>query len=201
MAMQAEGARGPDAESGPGIGAPEDTSGLVDRRIDVAVTAAVLAFAIAVILTSGGLRQGSIPDPIGPGGWPRLLGGVLAAVAAVLIVRRLANWRGAAGHLVPGDGGKDDAPSIPSSGLRPYFLLAVGIGWLAGVSSAGFVITTFAASLASVALMRVRVWTKLFLTPFVFTVGIWALFGQVFGVRLPAGPIERFLQDILPFLR
>jgi len=200
--MQGEGAsEAGSSASGSSPVAPGDLTGLVDRRVDVAICAAILAYAIAILVTSGGLRQGSIPDPIGPGGWPQLLAGILAVVAIALIVRRLVSWNQAIGHLVPGDGSKDDAPNIPSSGLRPFFLLAVGAGWIVSLPTAGFLITTFVATVASIALMRVRAWTKVLLFPFVFTAATWLLFGQVFGIRFPSGPLERALLDIVPHLR
>jgi len=49
--------------------------------------------------------------------------------------------------------------------------------------------------------MQVRSPAKLVLVPLLFSLAAWLLFGALFGVRLPAGPIEHGLLDILPGLR
>jgi hypothetical protein len=65
----------------------------------------------------------------------------------------------------------------------------------------GFLIATFAVTAAAIATMQVRSLSKLILVPLLFSLGIWLLFGQVFGIHFPAGPIEKALQEMMPRFR
>jgi hypothetical protein len=180
---------------------PDDEPGFVDRRVDLALCLGALGLGIFLIYGSWGIRQGSIPDPIGSGGWARLIGIALIAVAGALVIRRLAGWRGATSHLVPSDGGKEGEAGYPSSNLRPFVLIAAGFAWIVALPRIGFLIATFAVTAAAIATMQVRSLSKLILVPLLFSLGIWLLFGQVFGIHFPAGPIEKALQEMMPRFR
>jgi hypothetical protein len=194
--------------SDPSLGAPgaqsetvaeaEDELGFVDRRVDLALCLATLGLGIFLVYASWSIRRGSIPDPIGSGGWARVIGIALIAIAGTLVFRRLVAWRGATSHLVPSDGGKDGEAGYPSSNLRPYLLIAAGAVWLLLLPRVGFLVSTAVFTAASIATMQVRSLTKLILVPILFTLITWLLFGQVFGIHFPAGPIEKALQEIIP---
>lgn len=174
--------------------------GYVDRRIDVAVCFAAFLLGLALFVLSGDLRQGSIPDPIGPDGWPKLLGATLMAAMGANIVRRLLSWRLSETNMVLSDGGKDDVPGRPSTVLRPAFMLISALVWVLVVQSTGFIVATTALLIAGLALMKVRNPAKLLLVPILFSLAAWLLFGALFGVRLPAGPVEHGLIELLPGL-
>jgi len=178
-----------------------DDFGRVDRRIDVAVCFAAFLLGLALFVLSGDLRQGSIPDPIGPDGWPKLLGGTLMIAMAANIVRRLASWRASPGNMVLSDGGKDDVQGRPATVLRPAFMLIAAVVWMLVVKWTGFIIATTGFLIVGLALMEVRSPAKLLLVPLLFSLIAWLLFGALFGVRLPAGPLEHGLLDILPGLQ
>lgn len=178
-----------------------DDFGRVDRRIDVAVCFAAFLLGLALVVLSGGLRQGSIPDPIGPGGWPKLLGAILMAAMGANIARRLVTWRASAENMVLSDGGKDDIAGRPATVLRPAFVLVSALAWMLVVRWSGFIIATTGFLMAGLVLMQVRSPAKLLLVPLLFSLIAWLLFGALFGVRLPAGPIEHGLLEILPGLK
>ena len=180
--------------------ADEDEAGFVDRRVDLAICLSALVLGLFLIYASYAIRRGSIPDPIGSGGWARLIGIAMAIIAGTLVFRRLAAWRGASDNLVPSDGGKDGEAGYPSSGLRPYLLVALGFAWILALPRVGFLIATFAVTAATIAAMQVRGITKLFVVPLLFTLSIWLLFGQVFGIHFPARFLEKALQGIIPGL-
>jgi len=178
-----------------------DEFGRVDRRIDLAVCCAAFLLGLALFVLSGDLRQGSIPDPIGPDGWPKLLGATLMAVMGANILRRLLIWRASADNMVLSDGGKDDVPGRPATVLRPAFMLVSALVWMLVVQWTGFIVATTGLLIAGMAMMQVRSPTKLLLIPLLFSLTAWLLFGVLFGVRLPTGPVEHGLLEIIPGLK
>ena len=178
--------------------AAEEELGFVDRRVDLALCLGTLGLGIFLVYASWSIRRGSIPDPIGSGGWARVIGIALIAIAATLVFRRLVAWRGATSHLVPSDGGKDGEAGYTNSNIRPFLLLATGVVWILLLPRIGFLLSTAVFTAASIATMGVRSLKKLILVPLLFTLITWLLFGQVFGIHFPAGPIEKTLQEIIP---
>jgi putative tricarboxylic transport membrane protein len=171
--------------------------GTVDRRIDTAVCAAVFMLGLAIFVLSGDIRQGSIHDPIGPDGWPKLLGIVMMLTMGASILRRLASWRSEQGNLVSSDGDKDDMSAQASSFIRPFAMLAGGFVWVLVVPWTGFILATSGILIFGMALMKVRTPGKLLLLPLLLSLGVWLMFGVLFGIRLHAGPLEHALRDVL----
>ncbi len=170
--------------------------GYVDRRIDIAVCAVTFLLGLAIFILSGDIRQGSIHDPIGPDGWPKLLGMALMLTMGANIFRRLVSWHSEQGNLVPSDGDKDDMPAEASSFIRPFVVLGAGVLWMLVVPWTGFIVATTGLLIVTIALMKVRTRGKLFLLPLLLSLGIWLMFGVLFGIRLHAGPIEHALLDV-----
>jgi hypothetical protein len=176
--------------------AAED-NGYVDRRIDIAVCAVFFLLGLAIFVLSSNIRQGSIHDPIGPDGWPKLLGAVLMLAMGANILRRLVSWRSETSNMVSSDGDKDDMADEPSSFLRAFAMLVGGFAWVLFVPWVGFIIATAAVTAFGIALMKVRTFGKLVVLPVVLSLGIWLMFGVLFGIRLPAGPLEHALLDLI----
>jgi putative tricarboxylic transport membrane protein len=170
--------------------------GYVDRRIDIAVCAVFFLLGLAIYVLSNNIRQGSIHDPIGPDGWPKLLGIVLMLTMGANILRRLVAWRSEKGNLVPADGDKDDMPG-EASYLRAFSMLAGGFAWVFFVPWIGFIIATATLLALGIGLMRVRTIGKLVIIPLVLSLGIWLMFGVLFGIRLPSGPLEHVLLGLI----
>lgn len=174
-----------------------EDDGYVDRRIDLAVCAVFFLLGLAIFVLSGDIRQGSIHDPIGPDGWPKLLGTMLMLAMGANILRRLASWRSDESNMVLSDGDKDDLSGQPSSFSRAFAMLAGGFAWVLVVKWTGFIIATAAVLAFGIALMKVRSMGKLVVLPLLLSLGIWLLFGVLFGIRLHAGPLEHALLDLL----
>jgi putative tricarboxylic transport membrane protein len=174
-----------------------EDNGYVDRRIDIAVCAVFFLLGLAIFVLSGDIRQGSIHDPIGPDGWPKLLGAVLMLTMGANIARRLASWRSETSNMVPSDGDKDDMPREASSFMRAFTMLAAGFAWVIVVPWTGFIVATTGILIFGIALMKVRTPGKLLLLPLLLSLGIWLLFGVLFGIRLHAGPLEHGLLDLI----
>lgn len=175
-----------------------EREGLVDWRADLVVSAAPIALGTLLIVESADIREGSIPDPIGSGGMPRLLGGFLIAVGIVLVTRRLLGRRQQDGNLVPSDGGQADEPGFPASSMRAFGLLAAGWGWVFLLTRLGYLIPTALLAGVGMAAMRVRSPWKLVGISVIFSVVTFLLFNRVFGIQFPAGPLEQFGMDHVP---
>lgn len=179
---------------------PSQPIEVVDRRIDVAVAAGVGAVGAAAIVFSGDIREGTLPDPLGAAGLPRMLGAFLLVVGVLLIGRRLVGWRRSSSHLVYADGGSGDEPGYPSSAVRAFGMWLAGLGWALLLPRIGYLVSTWLLILTGVVAMKVRSPWKLVAVPLLFTLATWLLFSRVFGLRFPAGPVDLFFEGLVPRL-
>ena len=163
----------------------------------MAVSAGLTAIGAGLIVFSFEIRRGSVPDPIGSGGLPRLVGAFLVACGLVLIVRRLLAWGGSSDHVVDSEGGTADEAGFPASATRSFYLLAAGWVWALLLPRIGYLGATALFGVAALAAQRIRA-AKLVVIPLVFAAVTWLLFTRIFGIRFPAGPIEQLLMDYIP---
>jgi putative tricarboxylic transport membrane protein len=172
----------------------------VDRRADLVMTLCVMMLGLTVVYLARDIRHGVLDDPIGPRGFATVLGAFLAAVGAILLVRRLASWRRSVDGKVYADGGEGDEPDLPASGIRPFVMLAVGFGWAFMLPRIGFIVATCLACVAGMFAMRTRSAVKLVLVPIGFSLITWMLFTRLSGLRFPAGPVDLFFATLIPRL-
>lgn len=170
----------------------------VDRRADLALAFGVLALGLTVVYLSRGIKHGVLQDPIGPAGFASFLGGLIAVLGLILVVRRLITWRKAVDGRVYADGGEGDEQGLPASGIRPFILLAVGFGWDFMLPRIGFITATWLACLIAMLAMRTRSWVKLVVIPICFSLFTWVLFTRLSGLRFPAGPVDLFFATLIP---
>ena len=170
----------------------------VDRRADLAIAAVVMLLGLAVVYLSRDIRHGVLQDPIGPAGFASVLGGLIAALGLILVVRRLVSWRRSADGRVYADGGEGDEQGLPASGLRPFVILAVGFGWDFMLPRIGFIVATWLTCLVAMFAMRTRSVVKLVVVPICFSLLTWVLFTRLSGLRFPAGPVDLFFASLLP---
>lgn len=148
------------------------------------VVAAVLAcFGVGVLALSSGLPAATTADPVGPRGFPSLLGLVLLACGVAL-------WFGSrAGSPV------EEAPEhgrlAPGSLLGAIACTAL---YLAVLEPAGYLLAT-PPYLAALLLLQGRVTARAFvLTVLGLPAALYALFAVAMRVPLPAGPLEPLLR-------
>lgn len=178
--------------------AAEERVVMVDRRIDMAVSAGLAAIGAGLIAFSTNIPSGSIPDPIGADGFPLFIGGFLVLAGGVMIVRRLLSWRRTRSHLVPSDGSAGDEPGFRVSSLRAVGMYAAGWVWAVLLPLLGYLVPTFLLAATGIAAMKVRSPWKLVLVPLLFSIVTWLLFNRVFGIQFPAGPIEHLGDRYIP---
>lgn len=174
--------------------------GMVDARVDLVIAAGTAVLGALLIAASTGIRQGSIPDPIGAGGFARLLGAFLAVLGILLCARRaVALVRSPrAERQVYADGGPADEPGFPASTLRPFVILGLGLAWALMLPLLGYVVPTALVTAAALVAMRLRSIPSLVAISVLFSLLTWILFARVAGLRFPAGPVDLFLEGIVP---
>ena len=160
----------------------------MDRRVDLAVAGAFLAFGGWLFWASGNIRQGSVPDSVGSGGVARVLATVIIIMSATLIVRRLLSWTRTT-RLLAEEGSTDDERA-PASSRRAFLVFAMLVAYVAGVQYVGYPIATPLFLLAGLLAMDVRSISKLTAIPIGYTVGTYVLFVGAFGVLLPLGLLQ-----------
>lgn len=136
------------------------------------------------IVAAWGLPAGSAMDPLGPRGFPVLLGLVLAAAGVTLIVQ---GARRAAG------GATDAAPEEDAGPFSPGRLLgALGLtgAYLAGLEPLGYLVTTPLYVAALLILQGGVPWRPLLLTALGLPLVLFLFFATLMGVPLPWGVLE-----------
>jgi putative tricarboxylic transport membrane protein len=140
---------------------------------------------VGILALTVGLPSGTAADPVGPRGFPALLGLVLLACGVALGL-------GPVAHPAGPDG---DADARGALALGPL-LGAVGLTalYLVVLEPAGYLLAT-PPYLAALLLIQGRITVRAFLcTVFGLPAVLYALFAVAMRVPLPAGPLEPFLR-------
>lgn len=167
----------------------------MDRRIDMAVSAAFVAIGAWLIFASRGMRiPAYVRDPLTPRGLPIILGAFLVIAGGTLIVRRLLIWRRQADHNVASDG-RSDEEGHPASATRALgiWLGLVAYAWL--TPRLGYLIATALAVFATLWITKVREPSRILPLTFGIPVVVQILFGVILNMNLPQGVLRG-----LPFL-
>lgn len=167
------------------------THGGMDKRVDLVVAVAFLAFGMWLFWSSTQIPQGSVDDAIGSGGVARVLALLIIALSGSLVVRRLVTWGRERGVKVPDEGTADD-PVAPASTARGFAVFASLVAYVAGTQFLGYLIATPLFLILALRLMEVRAPLRLVGIAVGYTVGSFVLFVGVFGVLLPLGVLERW---------
>lgn len=168
----------------------------MDRRVDAALAVLVVALGVFLVVASFGIRPGSVPDPFGSGGLPRVAGVMFIVGGAVLAGRRAVELARGHGRLAPSEG-KDDEPGFPASGWRAIHI------WLALVAAGivllplGYILTVLGVTFWTLRIMRFGSIRSALLLASIFSISSWALFELALGVRLPRGVLAPLIDLIL----
>jgi hypothetical protein len=125
---------------------------------------------------------------------------LIAALGAVLVVRRLLSWRRSMAGRVYADGGEADEPDLPASGIRPFVMLAIGFLWAFALPRVGFIVATWLTCMVGMFAMQTRSVVRLVVVPICFSLFTWVLFTRLSGLRFPAGPVDLFFASLIPRL-
>ena len=158
----------------------------MDKRVELVVLVAMIAFGAGVIYIASGFRLGSYPDPITTRGLAYFTGGYLIVAGLYLATRRLLTWSAIPGNYTLSEGNTDEK-GHPASALRAFAIMGLSILWALTVMPIGFLIVTPLTLMAVVWLMNVRTPGKLIAFPLIFTLVTWLVFAEGLGIRLSYG--------------
>lgn len=167
----------------------------MDRRIDVAVAACFSLLGVFMILAASEIKSGMMRDPIGPRAAFYVCGAVLALGGVAVIVGHLRRWSGQKDHIVPSEGGDDEA-GFPASAKRAWALILAVVGLAALWNPLGFLIAMPLFLVAALWIMGERkVWSVIMIA-LLFTGIVYLIFAQVLGVRIPVGPFTPLFRSL-----
>jgi putative tricarboxylic transport membrane protein len=156
-------------------------------RVDRVLAAALVCLGLGVLALAVRLPPPTAADPVGPRGFPALLGLVIVACGLALAVV----------PEKPLPDGAPDGQAEARGALAPRPLLgAIGLtgAYLAVLEPAGYLLAT-PPYLAALLLVQGRVTTRAFvLTVLCLPVGLYVLFAVIMRVPLPPGPLEPLLR-------
>jgi putative tricarboxylic transport membrane protein len=155
-------------------------------RVNRVLGAVLACFGLGVVALAVRLPAATPADPVGPRGFPTLLGLVVLACGIGLAI---------GARLQAGAAPADDAETRGPLAPRP---LLGGIGltalYLAALEPAGYLLAT-PPYLAALLLLQGRVTARAFLlTVLGLPAALYALFAVAMRVPLPTGPLEPFLR-------
>jgi putative tricarboxylic transport membrane protein len=166
---------------------------LIDRR-EIVIGALVLLGGVAVIRASFDLPPGTATDPLGPRGFPLMLGAGLAACGVVLIVASLrVAARIAAAPAVPTP---DDEIRLPYSWRQMGGAVAATVVYVFALVPLGALISSMGYALALLLLQGRPGRREAVATVVVFPLFVFLLIDTLLGVPLPAGPLEPLLRQL-----
>lgn len=173
----------------------ENNALLMDRRVDVALAVCVVLLGIFVLVSAQGIRNASVPDPIGSRGAPDFVGVVLILGGFVLILRRLLSWRSESTYVLA-EGVQDDPGVSPGSSSRPLLIWGSAMVYLLVMPTIGYLIATPLFLGAVLWLFQIRRSWLLIAVPMLATLGIASVFVLFLHVRLPTGLLDSLLRQI-----
>jgi putative tricarboxylic transport membrane protein len=156
---------------------------LGSARVDRIVGAVLVCSGLGVLALTIGLAAATAVDPVGPRGFPALLGLVLLACGAALVLGR---------HGAPADADAEARGTLAAGPL----LGAIGLTalYLTVLEPAGYLLAT-PLYLAALLLVQGGVTARAFvLTVLGLPAALYLLFAVAMRVPLPTGPLEPFLR-------
>ncbi|MBO1751112.1 tripartite tricarboxylate transporter TctB family protein [Actinotalea sp. BY-33] len=147
------------------------------RRGNLVAAAVLVAAGVTVFAQTAELAELDSGSDPGAAGYPRLLAGVLIALAVALAVQR----------------GRGEAAPSRSGALRVAGAVVLVIAYALALEPLGYLTATAAFLLGAMLLIAVgRSWALL-VVPVVFSLVVYLVFSTVFGIPLPRGPVEGLL--------
>jgi putative tricarboxylic transport membrane protein len=183
------------AASGGGLPASSEEL-LMDRRVDLAIAAAVAAFGVFVLVVARDIRPfGPVADPMGPAAFPQIVGVTLVLGGAALVCMRLLKWGRESSNLVPNDGEEDEA-DVPASAPRAFALMGASLAYAITMPTIGYVIGTVVYVTVALRLLKLQSWIVIGVIALIYMASTYLVFTQVVSVRLPVGPLLDFLRSL-----
>jgi hypothetical protein len=167
----------------------------MDKRVDLALSIAVVAAGAYIIHLASQFKVGTFPDPVTARGLPYFTGGFMVVAGLFNAGRRIVTWSNIPGNYTVAEGAADDVPEQPSSNWRSFAMVGLAFAWALLLHPVGYLLITPPVLFAMTCFMNVRSWAKRILFPIGFTLFIWTVFSQVLGIIIPLGPLTALFRS------
>lgn len=154
---------------------------------ELAFAAFLFALGVFILADTGNIRVPATANAVGPRFFPYAIGAFLVLVAVVLLLQI---WRG---HVATPEGGEDVDASRDTDWLTVATLLAVFLGHIALIETAGFVVATAVLFFGAAWTLGARRPVRDVAIAVILAVLVYLGFDRLLGVSLPGG----FLKGVL----
>ncbi len=162
----------------------------MDRRVDFALSIAVVAFGLFIGVSSLVAKTPTVVfDPIGPYGFMRVIATAFIVFGTILIVRQI---RAARAGLPPESvaRGSEDEEGHPASARRALAMMVATFAYPILMAPLGYVITTIVYVIGGVAILNERSWKWVVPLAVVYALATFLIFASMLRVPLPLGPLN-----------
>ena len=170
----------------------------MDKRFDILFTLIILAFDLVYFYLIEKMPKIHLGDPLGPGGYPRVLAIGLGATAILLLADQVRRWRKVPGRMFLPEGEADD-PAFPVSHTRVVLLIFTVFLYLMFMPYIGYLLATPLFLATVLRITGVRKIKRLAAMAVTFTLVLYTIFGILARIRLPMG-FMNFLNDLMSTL-
>ncbi len=168
----------------------------MDRRVDLFIGILVVLFGVFVLYTASHIRPtGPVVDPIGPRGFPYMIGILFLVGGCFVVYSRLRTWRSDAGNMVETDGEPDES-DVPASAGQAWTIMAASVAYALILNPAGYVIATPVYVVIALKAMRMKSWATVLSVAIIYTIVTYVLFAHFMGVNLPVGPLTHLFRSL-----
>ena len=136
------------------------------------------------------LRVSALDDTLGPSGMPRILGWLMIALGAVLMVQAFAARRAVAVAAQPAEKGEWEGQGRKIAYAAG--LLAIGAAYLFVVETLGYLISIALLIIATATYLGAGFKGRVVAIGVLGAVFLYAMFVALLGVRMPAGILSAF---------
>ena len=167
----------------------------MDRRVDIAISAFMIAFGIFVIAQATTIQSGLFTDPIGPRAFFYGCGVIFVLGGIANILQKLASRRLFPGPMVPPEGVEDEGHH-PASAGRAALIALVSVLYMLSFRPLGYLIATPLYVAVCLRILNERNWLLNGIVAVLFTIVFYIIFAQGLGVWLPVGPFTKLFRDL-----
>ncbi len=168
----------------------------MDRRVDFAISLAVIALGIFILVASSMARLPSVVfDAVGPFGFARVVATVFIVAGSVLLVRQILAFRAGLPPEAVAQGNEDEA-GYPASARRAGAMMVATIAYPVLMEPLGNILTSFAYVVAGLLIYSERNMRWGIPLALIYAFGTFWIFSIVLRVPLPGGPVEQLLLEL-----
>ncbi len=167
----------------------------VDVRFEALVALGAIALGVALFILAGGIRIGTIPDPITSRGFPYGVATVLVLGGLFALWRAYRRWKQAGSIWVPSDG-SSDTQGHPAKLWRPAAVFGATVVWIVALPYLGFLVMTPLLIFALLEIMGVRSHLKVVVISLISTVVAFLVFYTLLRVYFPLGPLTGLFRQL-----